>query len=82
MKHFVNESLDLKELGHLCYEFVDLLCFVQLVIQAKHEQVNFSYKKIPMYTIQVCENIDFKKLVHVLFCQIGDDSHYCPLNVE
>ena len=50
-----------------------MLFFVQLMIQAKHEPVNYSYKKSSKYTIQEYKNTDFENLVHVLFCQIGVD---------
>ena len=45
-------------------------------MQAKYEQVNISCKNNSKYTTQVCKNTDFDHLVHVLFCQIGDDMHF------
>ena len=42
------------------------------MIQVKHEEANFSYRKSSNCTIHVCESADFENLFNVVFCQIGD----------
>ena len=51
-----------------------LICFFyKLVIQAKHEHVNFSFKKYSKYTIQEFRLTDSENLIRMLFRQVGDD---------
>ena len=42
-------------------------------VQAKYEQVNFGSKKNSKFNIEACKNPNFVCLIHMLFCQIGDD---------
>ena len=49
--------------------------------QAKHKQINFSYKESLKYTSQLCKN---HYMVHMLVCQISDaiqGHHYLAFQV-
>ena len=52
-----------------------VLFFVLVVIQAKHEQVNFRYRKSSKYTIQVCKHTEFENLVR---CCSVKQAKICP----
>ena len=45
LNQFLNFSREWKESGYFCYELVDVLFFVYLMIQAKLDQVTFSYRR-------------------------------------